>query len=103
MRAAEAHLALQDASRALAHCESGLALIRRGGLVRDVVAALNFAARLTGELRFEAEARAQIEQRLAVRRRETRAAVSCASMPFAACSYSSAQRGTMLQNAVPDQ
>ena len=98
LRAAEAHLALQDGSRALAHadaalashapsseshyygslqltkaralellgerrgalehCESGLALIRRGGLVRDVIVALRFAARLTGELRFEAEARA---------------------------------------------
>ena len=47
-----------DRRGALEHGERGLALIRRGGLVRDVIAALRFAARLTGELRFEAEARA---------------------------------------------
>jgi tetratricopeptide (TPR) repeat protein/ribosomal protein S14 len=49
---------LGERRRAIGHCETGLALIRRGGMVRDVTAALRFAARLTGELRFEAEARA---------------------------------------------
>jgi tetratricopeptide (TPR) repeat protein len=47
-----------DRARAIEHCEAGVAIIRRGGLVHDVIAALRFAARLTGELRYEAEARA---------------------------------------------